>query len=246
MPRTARKPAAPAPAAKATGHKAPRKGGVDAAAIDASVRPRRRRGETVTKPDAAAKKAGLSPLYATAIRGDAEAIAELKAMTPADRAAICPPGLSGLARKRFINEGMTGAEQRAEAQGKRLAAEAAEEKAAKAAARKAARKGTTDTDTDTTEENEMPATTTRKPRTRKADAGPADLTAKLNAAITPKGKTTRKAPAATDGFTAAQVAKDAGIDARKFRGFLRTKGIARQFPNKAAAAKAVKAFKAAQ
>ncbi len=60
-------------------------------------------------------------------------------------------------------------------------------------------------------------------------------------AAKPARKTTAK-PAAT-GLTAATVARDNDLDPRKFRSFLRGQDIARTFETKAAATKAVKAFR---
>jgi hypothetical protein len=61
-----------------------------------------------------------------------------------------------------------------------------------------------------------------------------------------EGDTTRTAKrAAQEGISAAQVARDAGIDPRRFRAFLRSQGIARSFARKADATKAVKAFQKA-
>lgn len=45
-------------------------------------------------------------------------------------------------------------------------------------------------------------------------------------------------------ITAAQAARDANIDGRHFRAFLRTKGMPRQFATKADATKAIRAFQA--
>lgn len=60
-----------------------------------------------------------------------------------------------------------------------------------------------------------------------------------------QGSTTRtqdRAAAKPTGLTAATVARDADIDPRKFRAFLRAEGIDRTFATKAKAAAAVKRF----
>lgn len=65
-----------------------------------------------------------------------------------------------------------------------------------------------------------------------------------------QGSTTRSAERAakpaTSGLTAAQVARDNSLDARKFRAFLRGAGIDRTFANKTAVNKAIKAFAKSQ
>jgi hypothetical protein len=87
----------------------------------------------------------------------------------------------------------------------------------------------------TTKETTMPTTTEAKPARRSRASQPRPSTK----------QTARRSSDSTEGISAAQVARDNELDARKFRAFLRSNDMPRQFARKADATKAVKAFRKA-
>lgn len=157
--------------------------------------------------------------YISALSGSRDAQAALKKLTPDARRHIVPTVLSDEDKATFIEKGIiTGGHQ-----------------AAVSTVKKAATK----------EEPKMTTRTAKTTRRRKATPtgpGTKGVEDRINAAITP---TKTKKAAAKEGITAAQVARENGIDGRAFRAFLRSQNRPRQFKTNAEARKAVTAFKKA-
>lgn len=239
-----RKPAAK----KATAKKAPRKSPAVKAA-DALV-------ADVTHEDLGVAPT-MNKVYALASRGDGNAQAALARMTPVEREMIAPPSLKGIALARFIKGGLTYRQQLLEAQGAREAEELAAEQPVKITRKNRNRKSTTDTEENTVKTTARKTKTNRK-STNNTKEAPVARTAKKSTkkAVTTKrsrkadaGSTTRSkaraAQAPAEGITAATVARDNELDARKFRAFLRAEGIDRTFATRKAATAAVRAFRKA-
>jgi hypothetical protein len=138
--------------------------------------------------------------------------------TKAQREKVCPAGYRGRARRQFISQGVV--------QSHIIRS--------------------TPNLTQSSSANNKEATMASKTRTNKSNAKSTSRTRKGKAAPTARNaKRQTEAPKAS-GLSAAQVAKDNELDARKFRAFLRSAGIDRTFANKTAANKAVRAFRKAQ
>lgn len=159
--------------------------------------------------------------YLAALAKDDTAKQSLKLMSPTERKRIAPTFLSPDALKSFIKSGIITSQHITDLY----------------PLRRKDRTVTTSTAT-------KPA-----PRTRKARAIDQDQIDAAKVDATPKPKTPRastkesvRARGATGVLTAAEIARDHNLDARKFRAFLRARGIDRTFPNKSAANKAVRDF----
>lgn len=168
--------------------------------------------------------------YLAALRKDDTALAALTLLSPTERKRIAPTFLSPDALTSFVKDGMITSQHLTDLYPLR-------------------RKDYIVTTATATK------TTARKRTPRKARAIDQDQVDAAKVDTAPKPKTARatkaKAPTVAEtivkgeGLTAASVARDNSLDARKFRSFLRAQGIDRTFSTKAAATKAVRAFKAA-
>jgi hypothetical protein len=162
-------------------------------------------------------------IYAAASRGDVDARAELKAMTPAERMLNAPKGLGGVAHDAFVLHGLTLSEQLITAKNSR-----------ERALLNACTRDTVSTSTNptivTTKEINMPATATK----------PA-----VKTPATPK--TVKPAAKAPTGLTPRDLADELGTDPRTLRQVIRSldlgvgRGSKYSF-NKAQATKIRKAF----
>jgi hypothetical protein len=167
-------------------------------------------------------------LYANGLRGNPVARKALKKLTRTQRQRIVPPMLSEDDIQAFITRGVITGRHQATLRTVRLAG-----REPVTVHRTTQPKETTVSRKSTTEQAPKTSTSTRKSRpsgTRKAQAK----------AVEPKPVSTVK-PKGSE-LTAASVARDAGIDGRSFRKFLRSESL--KPTTKAQFASAVKKFKA--
>lgn len=165
-------------------------------------------------------------LYAQGLRGNAAARKALKKLTKAQRQRIVPPMLSEDDIEEFINRGVITGRHQATLRTVRLSGREPVHVHTSTA--------TTESKEDTVKTTTTPKTSTRKSRPSGTRKAPAKA---VEPVVESKPKSVKPGE-----LTAAQVAREASIDGRQFRKFLRSQSL--KPTTKAQYASAVKKFKA--
>lgn len=175
-------------------------------------RPRKRKDVDLAAEGVTVKRTKPQPdprIIGLASAGNADARATVKRWGAPRRAKSCPPGLTGTARKVFVEQGITFGEQLEDARQARLSLELLAEPAAPARKRSRVRSSST------TKEATVPSkSNTRTSKSTKRNR-------KENTVSKPKSTAKKSAPA-KQGIGVADLAKQLGADPKELRAFMRS------------------------